>query len=180
MPHRLALLSVVAISLWLAGAAAALAALPDVPDKLAVPADQALALELQATGVQIYSCAARKDDAAKFEWTLLAPEADLSDAAGKKVVHHYAGPSWEAADGSKVVGELKARDAGPDANAIPWLLLSTKSTGGNGVLSKTTSIQRLRTVGGKAPATGCAQAADAGKEVRIPYQAVYYFYTAKP
>ena len=166
---------------WVALNAAPFAAtLPEVPDKLQVPAGQTLAFDLRAKGVQIYVCSARKDDATKFEWTLKAPEAELFDASGKKVLKHYAGPTWEAADGSKVVGELKARDAGPDANAIPWLLLSTKSTGGNGVLSKTTSIQRLRTVGGKAPATGCAQAADAGKEVRIPYQAVYYFYTAKP
>lgn len=181
MPHRRVLALPVAVSLCLACIAAALAAtLPDTPDNLKAPAEQTLAFELRATGVQIYTCAARKDDAAKFEWTLVAPEAELFDAAGKKFGKHYAGPTWEAADGSKVVGELKARDDGPDANAIPWLLLGAKSTAGNGALSKTTSIQRLRTVGGKAPSTGCAQAADAGKEVRVPYQATYYFYTAKP
>src|SRR5208282_2862008 len=121
-----------------------------VPDKLKAPEGQTLALDLRAEGVQIYVCSARKDDTTKFEWTLKAPEAELFDASGKKVVKHYAGPTWEATDGSKVVGELKARDDGPDPNAIPWLLLSAKMTSGNGLLAKTTSIQRLETVGGKA------------------------------
>src|SRR5208282_153582 len=89
---------------------------PEVPDKLKVPADQVLAVDLKASGVQIYVCSARKVDATRFEWTLKAPEAELVDATGKKVVKHYGGPSWEADDGSKVVGELKARDDGPDPN----------------------------------------------------------------
>jgi hypothetical protein len=170
-----------AVAAWLVVLATAwAAALPEIPDKLKVPAGQTLAADLQATGVQIYVCAARKDDATKFEWTLKAPEAELFDAAGKKVVKHYGGPTWEADDGSKVVGELKARDDSPDPNAIPWLLLTAKSVSGSGMLGKTVSIQRLQTVGGKAPADGCSQAAQAGSEVRVAYQARYAFYTAKP
>jgi len=48
--------------------------------------------------------------------------------AGNKIAKHYAGTTWESNDGSKVVGEVKAKDNGPDPNAIPWLLLSAKST----------------------------------------------------
>ena len=92
---------------------------------------------------------------------------------------HYAGPTWESNDGSKVVGEVKAKDAGPNASAIPWLLLSAKSTTGDGVFSHTQSIQRLHTVGGKAPADGCNQTL-LGKETRVPYKATYFFYVAKP
>jgi hypothetical protein len=77
-----------------------------------------------------------------------------------------------------VVGEIKARDDGPDANAIPWLLLSAKSASGDGVLGQTASIQRARTVGGKAPREGCSPTR-AGTEVRVPYTAKYYFYEAK-
>lgn len=161
------------------GSAALAATPPEVPDQLKPPADQVLAVELKGVGVQIYVCAARKDDVSKLEWTLKAPEAELIDAAGKKVGKHYGGPTWEADDGSKVVGELKARDDGPDPNAIPWLLLAAKSTSGTGLLGRTTSVQRVRTVGGKARADGCAQAADAGRELRVPYQAAYYFYTAQ-
>lgn len=151
----------------------------DVPETLKVPATQVLSLEARATGVQIYECKASKDDPIRFEWVFKAPEADLFDNAGKKIGRHYAGPTWESNDGSQVVGEVKARDNGPDPNAIPWLLLSAKSTSGKGVLSQTQSIQRVHTAGGKAPAEGCNQT-QVGKEARVPYKAVYYFYIAKP
>ena len=181
MPHRFVVMPFAALAAWLAFAAGALAATaPAVPEALKVPPEQTPALDLRATGVQIYVCAARKDDATRFEWTLKAPEAALFDAAGKEVAKHYAGPTWEANDGSKVVGELKARDDGPDPNAIPWLLLSAKTVSGSGMLGRTASIQRLSTAGGKAPADGCSTATQAGRETRVPYTARYVFYTAKP
>ena len=152
---------------------------PMVPDSLKVPATQTLSLETRATGVQIYDCKPNKDDPTRFEWVFKAPEADLFDPAGTKIGKHYAGPTWESNDGSKVVGEVKARDDGPDANAIPWLLLGAKSTSGVGVFGQTVSVQRVQTVGGKAPVDGCSQA-QAGKESRVPYKAVYYFYVAGP
>ena len=151
---------------------------PTVPDNLRVPAMQTLSLETHAAGVQIYDCKPGKDDPARFEWVFRAPEADLFDAAGKKIGKHYAGPTWESNDGSKVVGEVKARDDGPDVNAIPWLLLSAKSTSGVGALGKTVSVQRLQTVGGKAPSGGCSPS-QADKEVRVPYSAMYYFYVLR-
>ena len=150
-----------------------------IPEKLRLPDTQKVALEVKATGVQIYTCAATKADAARFEWAFKAPEADLFNLMGKKVGTHYAGPTWESADGSKVVGEAKAKDDAPNASAVPWLLLSAKSTSGTGVFTSTQSIQRLWTVGGKAPADGC-DAAHAGAEARIPYQATYTFSVAKP
>ena len=152
---------------------------PMVPDNLRVSATQTLSLETHATGVQIYDCKRSKDDPARFEWVFRAPEADLYDTAGRKIGKHYAGPTWESTDGSKVVGEIKARDDGPDVNAIPWLLLSAKSASGAGVLGQTVSVQRLETVGGKSPASGCSQA-QAGKEARVPYGATYYFYVEGP
>jgi hypothetical protein len=152
--------------------------IPVVPDKLKPPASQMLTLETRARGVQIYECRASKDNPTRFEWVFIAPEAELFDAGGKKIGKHYAGPTWESSDGSKVVGEVKARDDGPDANAIPWLLLSAKSAAGTGQLSRTASIQRVQTVGGKAPADGCSQA-QAGKEARVPYEARYYFYVVQ-
>ena len=153
--------------------------MPEVPGALKAPATQVLSLETQAVGVQIYECKASRDDPTRFEWILKAPEAELFDSTGNKIGRHYAGPTWEANDGSKVVGEVKARDNGPEPNAIPWLLLSAKSTAGNGVLSQTQSIQRVHTVGGKAPAGGCNQA-QVGKETRVAYKATYYFFVARP
>jgi hypothetical protein len=167
----------VSLAAWLFGCATTRTP-PIVPDSLKTPPNQLLVLETRATGVQIYECRAGKDNAARFEWVLVAPEAELIDNAGVKVGKHYAGPTWEAIDGSKVVGEVKARDDGPDPNAIPWLLLTAKSTSGSGMLNKTTSIQRLATSGGKAPAA-CGKD-DAGKQARVPYEAVYNFYVAQP
>ena len=141
--------------------------------------EEVLSLETAATGVQIYECNASKDEPTRFEWIFKAPEADLFDMAGNKIAKHYAGPTWESNDGSKVVGEVKAKDNGPDPNAIPWLLLSAKSTSGTGVFSRIKSIQRVHTVGGRAPTEACSQA-QAGKVVRVGYKATYNFYVGKP
>ena len=149
----------------------------EIPDGLRPPAGQVLALAARATGVQIYECKAAKDNPAQFAWTLKAPEADLKDLSGKPVGKHYAGPTWEASDGSKVMGELVAKHDAPVTSAIPWLLLRAKSTSGNGIFSAIVSIQRLQTVGGTPPADGC-DSSQAGKELRVPYSAVYRFYKA--
>jgi len=93
---------------------------PDSPGNLRAPANQVLSLEAQATGVQIYECRSNRTDPARFEWIFKAPEADLFDSVGRKIGKHYAGPTWESNDESKVLGEVKARDDGPDPDAIPW------------------------------------------------------------
>jgi hypothetical protein len=152
--------------------------IPLVPENLRIPASEVLSLETEASGVQIYECNASKDVPTRFEWIFKAPEADLFDRAGNKIGKHYAGPTWESNDGSKVVAEVKARDNGPDPGAIPWLLLSAKSTSGKGVFSQINSIQRVHTVGGSTPSEPCSQA-QAGKVSRVPYKARYYFYVAK-
>src|SRR4030095_15166557 len=64
--------------------------------------------------------------------------------------------------------------------AIPWLLLQVVGdqegpTGGDR-LTATTFIQRLNTLGGIAPSTGCAVATDVGKKALVPYAADYIFY----
>jgi hypothetical protein len=150
-----------------------------MPDALKVPTTQELSLEVQATGVQVYECKASKDEPTRLEWVFKAPEAVLLDSAGKKIGKHYAGPTWESDDGSKVVGEVKAKDNGPDPSAIPWLLLTAKSTSGKGVFGGTQSIQRVNTSGGKAPLEGCDES-QLGKESRVAYKATYRFFTAKP
>jgi Protein of unknown function (DUF3455) len=149
----------------------------EIPEGLRPPAGQVLALAARATGVQIYECKAAKENPAQFAWTLKAPEADLTDLSGKPVGKHYTGPTWEAGDGSKVMGELVAKRDAPVATAIPWLLLRAKSTSGNGIFSAIASIQRLQTVGGTPPADGC-NSSQSGKESRVPYSAVYRFYKA--
>jgi hypothetical protein len=151
---------------------------PAVPDNLKPPAGEAVMSVVAARGVQIYECRVKKDDPAAAEWAFVAPEAELSDAQGKPVGKHYAGPHWEAADGSKIVGSVKARADAPQAGAIPWLLLATRSVGGDGTFSRVTSIQRVRTVGGVAPADSCTSAL-LGKTARVAYAADYVMYGAK-
>lgn len=151
---------------------------PVVPDTLKVSPNETLSFAAKAKGVQIYECRAKTNDATVYEWVLKAPEADLFDALGKRIGRHYGGPTWEGIDGSKVVGELKGREPSTETNAIPWLLLVAKKHEGNGVFSRVSSIQRLETVGGKAP-TGGRDRSKLGTEVRVPYTAVYYFYTSE-
>lgn len=154
------------------------AAPPSVPDNLRPSVGQVLSLEALAKGFQLYECTAAKGDATRFEWTFVAPEAELFDRAGSRIGKHYAGPTWEIGDQGIVVGEVSARDDGPDSSAIPWLLLKAKSASGSGVLGRTQSVQRLQTVGGKAPVAGCDRER-AGITARVPYQATYYFYAPR-
>jgi hypothetical protein len=151
-------------------------AAPTVPNELRVPEGSRLVRKVLADGVQIYTCKAKSDNSG-YEWVFKAPEADLMDEKGAKIGTHGAGPFWAATDGSRIVGEVKARANSSDPNAIPWLLLATKSVGGDGVFAKTTYIHRLDTVGGKAPVDGCGKDT-LDREVRVGYTANYYFYEA--
>lgn len=152
---------------------------PDVPASIRVPDKLALAQEVPATGVQIYDCAPSKADPSKLEWAFRAPDAQLFDSAGRSIGKHYAGPTWESNEGGKVVAAVQGSDPGPDPNAIPWLLLVAKSASGPGVFGRTQAIQRVNTVGGKAPGPSCS-AAEKGREARVPYKATYYFYVPAP
>jgi Protein of unknown function (DUF3455) len=147
--------------------------LPEIPEALAVPDGNKLAFVLGAEGVQIYDCKAAADGTAS--WVFRAPEADLFGHRGRIAGSHYVGPTWEALDGSTVVG---ARVAGVsvDASAIPWLLLQAASHTGKGRMSKVTFIQRVNTGGGLAPAGSC----ELGAVAEVDYTADYLFYTAKP
>ena len=147
-----------------------------VPENLRLPDGQPLLLRVAARGVQIYTCKAKAADAAAFEWVLKAPEAELFDESGAKIGRHYAGPTWESADGSRVVGEVMQRS--PVQGAVPWLLLRAKSNEGTGAFASVKYIQRVDTAGGIAPSAGC-DAAHAGAEASVDYSANYHFYGAR-
>ena len=146
-----------------------------VPQQIQAPANEQLLLQVHAKGDQVYTC---KGDAAQFAWALKPPDAQLFDKDGKPFGKHFAGPSWEASDGSRVTGKAVANVPSPDADSIPWLLVNIVNHEGSGVLSRATTIQRINTKGGKAPASGC-DAAHAGQEVRVAYSADYLFYAPK-
>src|SRR3954454_22201944 len=93
-----------------------------VPDSLKPAAGESLAMIVAAKGVQIYECSVG-------EWAFVAAEAELFDGSGKQIGRHYAGPHWEAADGSKVVGTVKARADAPAAGGIPGVRLPSQAEG---------------------------------------------------
>jgi hypothetical protein len=162
------------LTLLLGVSLAAAAGTPQIPSELKAPAGEKVVLQAHATGYQIYTCKAGAEGAP--QWQLKAPDADLHDAKGAVIGHHSAGPTWKHKDGSEVVGKASAHVDSPKAGAIPWLLVAVTDHTGNGVLAKVTSIQRLNTEGGKAPAASECTAANAGAESKSAYSADYYFY----
>jgi hypothetical protein len=138
---------------------------PSVPEALKAPAGEAVVAKALASGVQIYEC---KD----AKWILSGPEAELKNEHGAKIGRHFKGPTWALEDGSSVVGEVVGKSDAPAPDAVPWLLLKAKSTEGRGTLDRVTTIQRVDTQGGKAPADACTT----GGQTRVPYTATYYFY----
>jgi hypothetical protein len=143
----------------------------NLPAALAAPTGHELAFALSAEGVQIYVCGGA---AGAYSWAFQAPEAKLVDSRGQPAGTHYAGPTWEGVDGSKVVG-AKLESATPDSTAIPWLLLRASSNAGTGRMADVTFVQRIQTSGGLAPAAGCGSATE-GAVARVPYRAAYCFY----
>ncbi|HET9364336.1 MAG TPA: DUF3455 domain-containing protein, partial [Candidatus Angelobacter sp.] len=127
---------------------------PDVPELIKSPADEKLVLVAHAKGFQIYVC--RAGAAGELTWVLKAPEAFLYDDQGDVLGRHFGGPTWKHNDGSEITAKLAAKVDAPDAGAIPWLLLTVTDHSGNGAFSRVTTIQRIHTVGGLAPTSGCS------------------------
>ena len=152
----------------------------DVPPALSPPSDATLALAMRASGVQIYACATPTAGGAPA-WTLKAPHANLTETGAgdddQPSAVHFAGPSWQALDGSLVTGTRAASAAAPEATAIPWLLLRAASNVGEGRFHDVTWIQRLETTGGVSPSVGC-DIDHVGAQVLVPYRATYFFYRA--
>lgn len=176
--QRKFLVSTLVVALSACASAPGPAPAAKVPDNLKPGANESVAVVAAAKGVQIYECRQSTKQADAYEWSLVAPEAELFDANGKRIGKHFAGPRWEANDGSRIVGTAKERADAPQADAIAWVLLTAKSEGGQGVFSKITSVQRVNTVGGVAPQSGCSEST-IGTVVRMPYTADYYFLAAK-
>jgi hypothetical protein len=156
---------------------------PDVPTNLVPPTGNQVFLVGHGKGVQIYKCqsATAADGTTSFSWAFVEPRATLTGDNGQVVATHFAGPTWQAPDGSKVTGKAIAKNpADPlpaDAKDIQQLLLKGTPVGA-GVLGATTYIQRLNTQGGTQPPTAECKAQTAQKVVEVPYKADYYFWKA--
>jgi hypothetical protein len=145
----------------------------DVPEAVRPPAGHKQSLHTVGVGETTYECRAKAGSNA-HEWAFVAPVATLADRAGKQVGKYYGGPTWEAADGSKVTGKQVA--IAPAAQgSIPLQLVKAEPAMGSGAMTGVTYIQRLNTKGGVAPAQACV-AGSAGKRVQVKYEADYVFY----
>jgi hypothetical protein len=174
---RLVLLAIVAaLTVWpLAQLAHAGSATSDIPPAIQVHDGSKVFLVGHAVGVQIYSC---NVTAGAYSWGLVAPRADLFNDSGKLIATHFGGPTWQAKDGSKVMGQ-KVDGVTVDSSAIQWLLLDAKSPapGPDGErLVPTKHIQRIATTGGLAPDAATCNAGTAGTTAEIPYTADYHFW----
>jgi hypothetical protein len=137
----------------------------NIPPELSVTCE---AIAYQGEGVQIYQCTP------EGRWAFQSPRASLRDDNGNLAAEHFAGPTWQAADGSTVVGR-KIAESTPDPDAVPWLLLEAASNTGNGIFSAVRFIQRLATAGGTAPTESCHGSA----LIEVPYTALYVFYALR-
>lgn len=172
------------VATLLLGAATALSAVagtdnraPEVPQQIEVDSStNKVHFHGFGIGVQIYTWNGSS-------WGSAVPEATLFDDDGNVVAAHFGvfdgthfvGPAWQSNSGSEVVAALPPAAVTVDTNAIPWLRLASVPalTHGPGILADTTFIQRVNTVGGKAPFVA---GTEIGQIARVPYTADYYFY----
>jgi hypothetical protein len=158
---------------------------PPVPVSLQVPAGNKAFRAGAAVGTQDYICL-------PSGWTFFGPQATLFDERDEQIITHFLSPNpiengtprvtWQdSRDTSKVWG-LAVASVTVQPDAIPWLLLKVVGaedgpTGGD-ELAETTFVQRLNTVGGLAPSTGCTMSQQVGSRALVPYSADYFFYKA--
>jgi hypothetical protein len=165
---------------------------PDVPADLNVSSDERAFLISHAVGTQNYICLPAA--AGGYAWVLFGPQATLLDDEGGQVMTHFLSanpvesgmprPTWQhSRDTSSVWAALVKSSSDPAyvaPNSIPWFLLRPVGTQagpeGGARLTRTTAIQRVNTLGGLAPATGCSVATDVGRKALVPYSADYVFY----
>ena len=168
--------AIVAAALPLAPAAHAGPPAPTIPQEIAVPEGNKPYLVGHAVGVQIYRCDATADG---YRWSFVGPRADLYGDNGKPITTHFAGPRWQASDGSIALGAL-VRGVTVEPTAIPWLLLSATGTAGadGDRLAGTTFIQRINTTGGLIPPAEQCNPETVGNVNEVPYAADYHFWKA--
>jgi len=161
-----------------------------LPEPVRVPAGQKVVMTTSGVGEITYECREKKDMAGQHEWAFVGPVATLYGADRKAVGKYYAGPTWEANDGSKVTGKQVAVSPAAAGN-IPLQLVKAEpamaattaatmtqtavATAGGGAMTGISYIQRLNTKGGVAPAMAC-DATSKGKRQQVAYEADYVFY----
>ena len=163
---------------------------PPVPATIQVPQGNQAFLIGHGDGTQNYVCSPGKS-VGQVVWTLFTPRATLFDDNDGQLTSHYFSPNphevntpvratWEDSQDTSTVWAKANATAIVDPDAIPWVLLEVvgREVGptGGATLFGTSFIQRVKTVGGSAPATGCDTPEDLGAKAFVPYTADYVFY----
>ena len=163
---------------------------PPVPTNIQVPEGNQAFLIGHGDGSQNYVCSPAKS-LGQVAWTLFTPQATLFDDDGGQLTSHFFSPNphevdtpvratWRNSQDTSTVWAKANAQAIVNADAITWVLLEVvgKEVGptGGATLFGTTFIQRVNTIGGLAPETGCDTPADLGKKAFQPYTADYVFY----
>jgi hypothetical protein len=136
--------------------------------------DEEPAFMLSANGVHVYHCKQSPSDPNAYAWYFTAPDATLYEGS-RTIGTHKTVNLWEStSDRSSVSGVVRSTQSAGGDN-LPWALYRAEPLAASGMFAGVTSIQRVNTSGGAAPAGGCT-AANAGQESRVPFTAQYYFY----
>ena len=155
-------------------------------EKLVIPASVDLPANLPegnkrvatyyAEGVQQYKAVQVGIDPVNYAWSFVGPKADLIDITNRTVGSHGAGRHWQIFSSNCIFAQAyNPPKIAPssDVNSIDWLLLMPKiGKPATGIFANVAYIQRIATVGGKAPSvppTSLSQTAD------VPYTAIYRF-----
>jgi hypothetical protein len=152
-----------------------------IPAAVALPANDPAGNERVSTffadGVQKYKAQEVVGSVPlRYEWVFVAPQANLYDATNKKVGTHSAGPTWQLSEADSIFGaQFTPAKTAPssDPNSIDWLLLQPKNGKiATGVFANVAYIQRIATVGGKAPSNAPENATQTAER---HYTAIYRF-----
>ena len=148
-----------------------------LPSTVQVPDGYRQKLWSRGVGEITYACREKPDQKGSHGWVFVAPVATLYGSDHAVLGKYYAGPTWEGADGSKVTGK-QAGVSAMGAENIPLQLVKTNPAGSGGIFGDIAYIQRLKTKGGIGPATTC-NAASAGMEQKVAYEADYVYYVIR-
>lgn len=134
-----------------------------------------------AEGVQKYKAQQKTGAPGTYEWVFVAPQANLYDASNRIVGTHGAGPNWTLSPTDSIYGQQftpAKTSSATDANSIDWLLLMPKAGKTPiGIFANVAYIQRIATIGGKAPAILPASATETAE---VKYTAIYRFTQKNP
>jgi len=164
---------------------------PHVPATIEAPAGHRPFYAGHAVGTQNYICTATPTG---LKWLFIGPQATIfSNFFEQQLLTHFQSKNpyaadaiqatWQSSRDTSAVWATKLRGsvdpAFVDPTAIEWLLLEVTGTvegpSGGDLLTRTSYIQRVNTVGGKEPAAPCTDAVLNTRQL-VAYEADYYFY----